>query len=353
MRDRDAQQLTESGPAGRAPVSGEIDPADHQNMARSRIESRFRAMIERSQEGIALFDATAKIIYMSPAIKQILGKDPSQIEGTSAFDHLHPADRDRMALALVGLIADRSAPMSQEFRMSHSDGSTRWITATARNFLDDPSIGAVVCNFRDMTEQKVAEAALQESQRLLEDAQIVAHLGTWAAQVDPRERVSWTAECARIFGRAQDDAPSVEGFLKLVLPEDRAGVIAASERAFARGELCETEHRIVRPGGEVRWVYSRTMIEGQLHWAGETPVSGQDRLGRDYRALGVVQDITERKVALLTSPLAGKVHVDPGQLEQVISGVRGTPLWQGREPRPNSCPRWDTSCAPRCRPSSA
>ena len=295
MRDRDARPLSESGQAVRALISGEIDLADHQDAARGRIESRFRAMVDKSHEGIALFDATAKIIYMSPAIERILGKDASQIEGTSAFDHLHPSDKERVALALAGLIADPSAPMSQEFRMTHSDGSTRWIAATARNFLDDPSIDAVVCNFRDMTQQKVAEAALLESQRTLEEVQIIAHLGSWATQADPRERVSWTAECARIFGRALDEAPSVEGFLQLVLPEDRAGVIAASERAFARGEPCETEHRIVRPGGEVRWVYSRTMIEGQLHWAGETPVSGQDRLGRGYRAIGVVQDITDRK----------------------------------------------------------
>ena len=61
--------------------------------------------------------------------------------------------------------------------MTHSDGSTRWIAATARNFLDDPSIDAVVCNFRDMTQQKVAEAALLESQRTLEEVQIIAHLG--------------------------------------------------------------------------------------------------------------------------------------------------------------------------------
>jgi two-component system, cell cycle sensor histidine kinase and response regulator CckA len=144
---------------------------------------------------------------------------------------------------------------------------------------------------------RLAQDKLRASQAVLEAAQALAHLGNWTSGSSVHERVSWSAECARIFGRELGDAPTVEGFMQLVHPEDRARVIAASEHAVNTGIACETEHRILRPDGEVRWVYTTAAIEGWLRWSGESASSGPDPIGTGYRAMGVVQDITARKQA--------------------------------------------------------
>jgi len=262
---------------------------------RQRAESRFRIMIEKSHDGIALVDGTGETIYRSPAMDRILGSPASSAVGTSNFDMVHPDDKQVLRATLGGLITDPSVTANVEFRVVHSDGSTHWVASTARSFLDDPAIGAIVTNFHDITERKVAEAALRESQRVLEDAQAVAHLGSWASVSRPDEIVSWSAECARIFGRERSAAPTVEGFIQLVHPDDRARVIAEGERAVAQGKLCETEHRILRPTGEVRWVYARTKVEATSPWLEATAASRQDGLDQAFRAVGVVQDITDRK----------------------------------------------------------
>jgi two-component system, cell cycle sensor histidine kinase and response regulator CckA len=130
--------------------------------------------------------------------------------------------------------------------------------------------------------------------RGLEDAQAIAHLGSWAT-TRPDEPIAWSAECARIFGRERAAAPTGDEFLQLVLTEDRAGVIAARERAFAGGDVCETEHRIVRPTGEIRRVFARTMCKAPLQGTSQTAASEPDHLDGGHPAFGVVQDITDRK----------------------------------------------------------
>jgi two-component system cell cycle sensor histidine kinase/response regulator CckA len=262
---------------------------------RRAAESRFRAMIAKSQDGIALVDADGQTIYASPAVERMYGRPAAQLEGVSSLAFVHADDRERVAGVLASVLAKPSVPASDQLRALRPDGSTRWVEATVQNFIDDPAIGAIVSKLRDVTEQKLAEAALRESQRVLEDGQAIAHLGSWAAGRVPGDTVIWSSECARIFGRTLDGAPTIAGFLQLVHPDDRARVIVASERAVAQGTLCETEHRILRPSGEVRWIYTSTMTEGALPRTGETAEAPRDGLPRGYGAVGVVQDITERK----------------------------------------------------------
>jgi two-component system cell cycle sensor histidine kinase/response regulator CckA len=122
----------------------------------------------------------------------------------------------------------------------------------------------------------------------------VAHVGSWSTTGSPEEPITWSAECARIFGGSVEHPPTVSEFMRLVHPDDRARVIAASEEAAQQGKPCETEHRIL-VGSEVRWVYARAEIQGHLEWEGEQPRASTSALGAPYFVVGVVQDITARK----------------------------------------------------------
>ncbi|HXG95179.1 MAG TPA: PAS domain S-box protein [Blastocatellia bacterium] len=130
-------------------------------------EIRFRSLIEKSSDAIALFSAEAKILYSSPAVAQILGFSVNEFVGAKAIDLVHPDDRRTIKRLFAEMLQGHGWAVAAEFRVKHKDGSWRWIDGTATNLLADPNIGAVVINYHDVTERRQAEEALRESEARL------------------------------------------------------------------------------------------------------------------------------------------------------------------------------------------
>jgi PAS domain S-box-containing protein len=131
---------------------------------RRRSEARFRALVENSSDGIALIDAAGNVHYSSPAISGILGYSLDEIIGMNVFDLLHPDDfmeaRRRFASTLTDPMSRVNAP---DLRYRHADGTWRYLEITRTNRLDDPAVHAIVVNFRDVTERRLA---LENAERL-------------------------------------------------------------------------------------------------------------------------------------------------------------------------------------------
>ena len=139
-------------------------------------------------------------------------------------------------------------------------------------------------SFRDISAAVRIADALAQHQTFLEQAQEVAHIGSWVAELDGSDRLGWSAESHRIFGVPLGEfAGSSEAFLAFVHADDRAAVRAASEAAAAGGPPYDIEHRLVRPDGTVRWVHQKASIL-------------RDAQGRALRMVGTVQDLTERRL---------------------------------------------------------
>jgi PAS domain S-box-containing protein len=139
-------------------------------------------------------------------------------------------------------------------------------------------------SFRDISAAVRTAEALEQHQTFLEQAQEVAHIGSWVAELDGSDRLGWSAESHRIFGVPLGQFEgSRKAFFELIHPDDRASVRTASETARNAGQPYDIEHRIVRPDGSVRWVHEKARI-----------VAGPQ--GRPLRMVGTVQDITDRRL---------------------------------------------------------
>ncbi|HXJ34602.1 MAG TPA: GAF domain-containing protein [Candidatus Eisenbacteria bacterium] len=125
---------------------------------------------------------------------------------------------------------------------------------------------------------------LRESERRLEEAQRIAHVGYWERDL-VTDRYTLSEETLRIFGLPlQHRSLDANEIQELLLPADRERQVTGVAQALPGGGRYELEYRLRRPGGEVRFIHG---------WGDNLC----DESGQPIRMFGTLQDITERKLA--------------------------------------------------------
>ncbi|MGD0975581.1 MAG: ATP-binding protein [Candidatus Korobacteraceae bacterium] len=135
---------------------------------------------------------------------------------------------------------------------------------------------------RQMAELERVQAELAAKNAQLEEAQALAHVGSWEINLQTG-RGTWSDESYRILGLEPGECePTVESYLTFVHPDDMEVVKAAREKVLADFQPFAFEHRLVLRSGEVRF----TAVNGKAVFDGEN---------RPVRVVGVSHDITEHK----------------------------------------------------------
>ena len=270
-------------------------------------EKSYRLLFENMMAGVVIQDASGKVIEANPAACSILGLSMDQIMGRTAYD-------ERWRLIKKDGTPQQPSDMPSEvaLRTGHNvsnfltgifipeNEDYRWILINSTPVKDEKGKPiSTTTIFLDITELKRTEEELRkhrehleelvaerttklvESERQLRQAQEIARLGHWTANLQTGT-LDWSDEIYRIFGRnPKTFKPSIENFFACVHPDDHA-LVRASEAEAARSGRHSVDHRIVLPDSTIRWVHEEAQMD-------------RDDQGKQLRLTGTVQDITTRK----------------------------------------------------------
>lgn len=223
------------------------------------------------------------ITFISDNVAAQLGYEIEEVINDSGFwvDNLHPEDAPRVLAEISELL--KQGEHVFEYRFLHKDGSYRWMRDEARLVRDakDSPLEIAGC-WVDITERKMIEAELARQARQLEEAQRVAHVGSWDWDIQT-DTLTWSDEHCRIFGLPPGSVVAGhDSLVQRVHPDDRQLIQDAMHAAWTRMKPYNVEVRVLRPDGAERHICTR----GEVIW---------DSAGRPERMVGTVQDITERK----------------------------------------------------------
>ena len=132
-------------------------------------EEQFQALVEKSADVISLYNKEGQRTYISPAITNILGYSVEEYIAQDPHWLFHPDDSSPAEARRVYLETHPGEALPVTRRIRHKDGSWRWIEGSIRNLTEEPDIQSVVINFHDITERKLAEEALRESENKFRD----------------------------------------------------------------------------------------------------------------------------------------------------------------------------------------
>ncbi len=132
-------------------------------------QRHFQALIEHAPDGIALLGFDGKLQQVTHSTESILGYSLEEAKGQDPALLTHPEDLPSLLMLLNDLLQNPGKVMRTEYRFRHKDGSWRYLESTISNMLNEPSLKAVVFNYRDITERKESEEALRRSRETYQE----------------------------------------------------------------------------------------------------------------------------------------------------------------------------------------
>ncbi|MFO1076993.1 MAG: PAS domain S-box protein [Planctomycetota bacterium] len=248
-------------------------------------ERRFQRLFEGSPDPCWIIDRANRFCLCNEAAARVLGYDAvAEVVSRHPSEHSPARQPDgscsRAKADEMMAIAHEKGVHRFEWVHRRRNGEEFPVEVTLAE-IETGGEKQLYCIWRDISERKRYESALLETRARHEEAQRIAGLGHWRFDLRSGD-LDWSDEVYRIFDLPRRDGTMQEGvFSGCIHPDDRQRVADAYEAAVRDRTRYDVEHRIVTPGGAVKWVQER----------GETTY-GAD--GAPLYSTGTVLDVTAR-----------------------------------------------------------
>jgi len=211
-------------------------------------DRRFRAIIERSSDAISLLTAEGTVTYASPSTRRVTGYSAEELVGRNGFTLLHPEELEDARQQLTALLERPGDFITLERRFRHADGTWHRVEVTLTNLLDDPEVGAVVCNYRDITQRKQGQERLLQSEERYRVLVEQAGVGMFVTDLQGH-LVEVNEVGCQLCGYSREALLTMH-IQDLIPEEDRAAVRVEIERLRA-GEITRSQWYMKRKDGSL------------------------------------------------------------------------------------------------------
>lgn len=248
-------------------------------------EQEFRTLADNSPDNINRYDIGCRYVYVNPQFEKtmgnaagssVLGKTPLELDSTEQTERY--VEKIKWVFETgKGADFDAILPDTGEGERHHN---IRLVAERGPN----NEVTGVLALGRDVTERMRMEILLQKKGQMLEEAQRIAHVGSWELEL-ANNHLIWSDEACRIFEITPGQSGvSYETFQDRIHPDDREMVKQAYTTSLLNRTPYDIDHRLLFSDGRVKYVHERC----------ETYY---DNNGTPLRSLGMVQDITEQRLA--------------------------------------------------------
>jgi PAS domain S-box-containing protein len=241
---------------------------------------RYQLLSEHARDIILFIRRDGRIIEANAAAIQAYGYTRQELLSLSIQDL-----RSTETQPLIAPQMEQAAATGILFETTHrrKDGSTFPVEVSSRGTLLGGEV-VLLSIIRDITERRRATEQLRASEELFRQLAENIREVFWIRDLPGRRMVYVNPGYEVVWGRTRESLLThPESFMEAVHPDDFARVMSAVNRQ-SQGEYFDQEYRIVRPDGQIRWIWARTF-----------PICND--LGQAYRLVGIAEDITERKQA--------------------------------------------------------
>jgi PAS domain S-box-containing protein len=211
-------------------------------------ERRFRVLIENSADAIALTDEKLITYYQSPSVERMTGFSLEHRRQYPNARYTHPDDIPVLQIQIEKAKKEPGKPIPFTSRLMHKYGHVIWIEGVITNLLNDSSVGALVFNYRDVTERR----QLEEQQALFTS---LVNSSSDAILSKNLEGIitSWNRGAQLLFGYTASEAVG-ENIMILVPPDLRKEEVEIQSR-IRRGETVDTfETRRIKKDGTIAYI---------------------------------------------------------------------------------------------------
>jgi PAS domain S-box-containing protein len=197
---------------------------------------------------------------------------------------IHPDDRELAATAVTEASRNETE-LNVEYRVCYPDGSIHWLMSRGKPLNDqDGRVVRFIGTIIDISDRKLIEEDLKVSRARVNFILENSHVGLWELNLQ-----NYTAQCtlehARIFGyETVRSTWTLETFFSHLIEDDRIRIEALIRSSIEKKENYAFECRICQVDGELRWI----SVHGAIQF---------DSNDKPVNISGIVQDITERKLA--------------------------------------------------------